>query len=287
MEIQEHVPLAPKTTMRIGGTARYFAEPQTKSELEEVLQFATDKNLPLIVLGGGSNTIFEDGEVQAVVMRIQAAQVSRDGNTVTVQAGKHLPILINELAEQGLNLSPLTGIPGRIGGAIVGNAGQGPKGVWIDSCVESVTAFADGQWKTFSKEECEFSYRESVFKKVSPSPIIWEIRLTVPSGNAEEIREEIERLLQKRIETQPHTKTAGSCFKAVGGTPAWQLIDTVNMRGAKVGGVSISEKHANFLINDGSATFADTIALIEKTKSAVPEELEVEMRLVQEDGSLA
>lgn len=287
MEIQEHVPLAPKTTMRIGGAARYFAEPQTKSEVEEVLKFAADKNLPLIVLGGGSNTIFEDGEIQAVVMRIQAAQVAVDGNTVRVEAGKHLPVLINELAEQGLNLSPLTGIPGRMGGAVVGNAGQGPKGVWIDSFVHSVTAFADGQWKTFSKEECNFSYRESIFKEISPPPVIWEICLTVPSGKAEEIREEVERLLQKRIETQPHTKTAGSCFKAVSGTPAWQLIDAVDMRGAKVGGVSISEKHANFLINDGSATFADTIALIEKTKSAVPEELEVEMRLVQENGSLA
>lgn len=286
MEILEHVSLASKTTMRIGGTARFFAEPTTKKEVTEAVAFADEKNLPLLLLGGGSNTIFADGEVQAVVLRIKGSGTNIEGNTVTVEAGKHLAVLLNELAAEGLDLSPLTGIPGSVGGAVVGNAGQGPQGVWIDSFVDSVTVFAGGKWKEMTKEECEFSYRESVFKKMNPSPIIWEVRLVVPSGNPSDIHMEIERLLQKRIETQPHSKTAGSCFKAVGGTPAWQLIDAVGMRGMKVGGVSISEKHANFLINDGNATFSDAIALIEKTKQAIPDTLEVEMRLIQEDGTL-
>jgi len=272
--------------MRIGGTAQFFAEPTTREELEECTAFAREKGVPVLPLGGGSNTIFSDGEIRAFVLRIKASNTSAQGNTVTVGAGKHLAVLLNDLAKEGLNLSPLTGIPGSVGGAIVGNAGQGPQGVWIDTFTESVTIFADGEWKIMTKEECDFSYRESVFKHMFPSPIIWEVRLTVPSGNPEDITNEIERLLQKRIETQPHTKTAGSCFKAVGGTPAWQLIDAVGMRGAKIGGVSVSEKHANFLINEGNATFADTVALIEKTKQAIPNTLEVEMRLVQEDGTL-
>src|SRR3989344_765384 len=285
MQIDEHVPLAPKTTMRIGGRARYFAEPKTKEDVEEVVAFAQGKGLPLILLGGGSNTIFADGTIEAVVIRIKADRVSREGKTVTEEAGKILPVLVNELAEHGLDLSPLTGIPGTIGGAIVGNAGQGPKGVWIDKFVVSVTALIGGKWETFKKDKCGFRYRESAFKTMSPVPIIWEVTFAAPAGDPDAIRQNIERLLQKRIETQPHTKTAGSCFKAVGGTPAWQLIDAAGLRGNKIGNVQISEKHANFLINEGGATFADTVALIEKVKGSVEEPLEVEMRLIREDGT--
>tara|TARA_Y100000310_G_C20663637_1_gene806218 strand:- start:1361 stop:2224 length:864 start_codon:yes stop_codon:yes gene_type:complete len=284
MQIDEHVPLAPKTTMRIGGEARFYAEPTTKKEVEEAATFAEEKGLPLILLGGGSNTIFADGKIDAVVMRIKTEDVSVEGNTITVRAGKNLPMLVNELADQGLNLAPLTGIPGSIGGAVVGNAGQGPRGIWIDSIVDSVTAFVDGEWKTFSKGECHFAYRESAFKKMHPVPIIWEVQLTVPQGDPDKIKTEIEYILQQRIETQPHVKTSGSCFKAVGNTPAWQLIDAVQLRGAKAGGVQISEKHANFLINEGDATFADVVSLIDKVQHTVSEPLEVEMRLIQENG---
>ena len=285
MQIDEHVPLAPKTTMRIGGEARFYAEPTTKKEVEEAATFAEEKGLPLILIGGGSNTIFADEEINAVIMRIKAEDVSVDGATITVQAGKYLPVLVNELADQRLNLAPLTGIPGSIGGAVVGNAGQGPRGIWIDSVVDSVTAFVDGEWKTFSKDECDFAYRESAFKKMYPAPIIWEVQLTVPQGDPTKIKTEVEFTLRQRIETQPHVKTSGSCFKAIGNTPAWQLIDAVQLRGEKVGGVQISEKHANFLINEGNATFVDVVSLIEKVQSTVSEPLEVEMRLIQEDGT--
>ena len=285
MQIDEHVPLAPKTTMRIGGRARYFAEPKTKEDVEEVVAFAQGKGLPLILLGGGSNTIFADGTIEAVVMRIKADRVSREGNIVTAEAGKLLPVLVNELAEHGLDLSPLTGIPGTVGGAIIGNAGQGPKGVWMDQYVVLVTAFIDGRWRTLAKDKCKFAYRESVFKTMSSIPLLWEVTLTVPSRDPDAIKQNIERLLQRRIETQPHTKTAGSCFKAVGETPAWQLIDAAGLRGEKIGKVLISEKHANFLINEGGATFADTVAIIERVKRSVKEPLEVEMRLIREDGT--
>jgi UDP-N-acetylmuramate dehydrogenase len=203
-------------------------------------------------------------------------------------------MLINDLAKQGLDLSPLTGIPGTIGGAIFGNAGQGPKGIWIDSFVVSVTAYIDGQWKTMSKEECGFSYRESKFKHLATSNqqpatpiIIWEVVLKIPHGEPAAIQAKVQRLLQVRIDTQPHVKTAGSCFKAVGGTPAWKLIDAVGLRGKQIGGVQIAEKHANFLLNTGTATYADAKAIVHEVKSKVSEPLDVEMRFVEPDGSLA
>ena len=289
MEIQENVSLGPKTTMRIGGTARYYADIHTKEDLEEAVQCAKEKDVPFIILGGGSNTIFADGEIDALIVRIKADDVTIDGNTVTASAGKNLAMLLNELADQDLDLSALTGIPGTVGGAIFGNAGQGPKGVWIDSYVQEVEIFSQGEWKTLTKKECDFDYRESGFKKSGPGPgptIIWSATLKVPSKPAAEIKAEIEQLLQRRLETQPHVKTAGSCFKAVAGTPAWQLIDQVGLRGHQVGGIQVSEKHANFLLNIDEGSFEDVTKMIAGVEEAVPEGLEVEMRLFGEDGGL-
>ncbi|MBM3230831.1 UDP-N-acetylmuramate dehydrogenase [Candidatus Peregrinibacteria bacterium] len=292
LHIHENEPLRPKTTMRIGGSARYYAEPATKEDVERAADFAREKNIPLVVLGGGSNTIFADGPIDALIIRIPGTQTTIDGDLVTVESGKNLPSLINELAKEGLDLSPLTGILGTVGGAVFGNAGQGPKGIWIDAFVESVMYYHEKEWHTRTKAECDFRYRESWFKdqtlRPTPyalSPIIWETTLSIPRGNPATIQTEIQRLLQRRIETQPHVKTAGSCFKAVGNTPAWQLIDAVGLRGAREGGVVISEKHANFLINDKEGSFADAVAIVEKVKAAVSEPLNVEMRFINPKGT--
>ena len=119
MDIQENIPLANKTTMRIGGSALYYAEISTKEDVEQAYEFAQEKDLPLITLGGGSNTIFSDDTINALVVRIKADEMEIDGNLITIKAGKNLPMLINELAEKGFDLSPLTGIPGTVGGAIL------------------------------------------------------------------------------------------------------------------------------------------------------------------------
>ena len=286
MEIFEGVSLKGKTTMRIGGTARFFAELETKEDIERAVEFANQKGIPLIALGGGSNTIFADGEINALVARIKNDTVTINDDHVTVGASKNLPMLINELAKEGLDLSCLTGILGTVGGAVYGNAGQGPKGVWIDEFIDTVDVFIHGEWKTFSKDECEFSYRESAFKHMDSTPIIWETTLAIPRRDTAEIEAEIQRLLQQRLDTQPHVKTAGSCFKAVGDTPAWQLIDTAGLRDTKSNGVHISEKHANFLINDGEGTFEDAASVVHRIKEGIDDGLEVEMRFVKEDGSL-
>ncbi|MEK7122561.1 MAG: FAD-binding protein, partial [Patescibacteria group bacterium] len=280
------------------------ADLATKEGVEEAWAFSQKNTVPLIVLGSGSNTIFADEEINAFVVRISANALQpvlslSKGPTpyaLEVESGKNLPMLINELAQQGLDLSPLTGIPGTLGGAIFGNAGQGPKGIWIDHFVESVTIY-DGAWKTLTKADCKFTYRESIFKygpaefsilnsQFSISPIIWSATLQIPPGEPSAIKSDIERLLIKRIETQPHQRTAGSCFKAVGGTPAWQLIDAVGLRGYKSGGVMVSEKHANFLIGEKGATFKDAVDVVSSVKAKIPEKLEVEMRFVKPDGSL-
>jgi len=316
MDIQENVPLKGKTTMRIGGTAKYYADISSKEDIEAAVAFSQKKQIPLIMLGGGSNTIFADGTIDALITRITATKVEIGQPTtvnrqlITVESGKNLPMLINELAKQGLDLSPLTGILGTVGGAVFGNAGQGPKGIWINEYIEEVEVLSNGQWSVVSGQECKFGYRESWFKHESGNreigksgtvPIIWSAILRVPKKNPNEIQVEINRLLQQRLDTQPHVKTAGSCFKAVGETPAWKLIDAAGLRDTKAGGVHISEKHANFLINDGDATFEDSVNVVNTIRDQLslhhpPEHpsmgadsmgaIEVEMRFVKEDGTL-
>lgn len=288
MQIQESVPLKSKTTMRIGGKARYYAELSTKQDVEAAVEFARENGVALIVLGGGSNTVFADDVIHALIVRMKASHTEVHGDRVTIQSGKTLAVLINELADQGFDLSPLTGIPGTVGGAIFGNAGQGPKGTWVSTFAESVTAYVGNEWKTLTREECHFRYRESWFKEQKKVPIIiWSATFTIPRRPAESIKADIELLLQKRLETQPHVKTAGSCFKAVGETPAWKLIDAAGFRGVRVGDVQIAEKHTNFLLNVGDATFEDTTKLVESVRTAISEPLEVEMRFYRNDGSLA
>jgi len=308
LNIRENIDLRSKTTLRIGGNARYYAELGSKEDCEEAVQFAKEKSIPLIMLGGGSNTIFADGVIEALVVKIKAEKVechparpseaerrredARSMTRVEVQSGKHLANLINECANENLDLSPLTGIPGTVGGAIYGNAGQGFGGKWIGKYVNYVDVIIDGRLppRRMSKEDCEFGYRTSAFKRMN-APIIWEVELTIPRGNKDEIQAEIDRLLQKRIETQPHVKTAGSIFLSKSKeAPAWKLIDAKGLRGTKIGGIEVSEKHANFLINDGSATFADAKKMVENIKDSVGAKhaspLQIEMRFVEEDGTL-
>ncbi|MEI8230828.1 MAG: UDP-N-acetylmuramate dehydrogenase [Candidatus Peregrinibacteria bacterium] len=302
MQIQENVPLKAKTTMRIGGTARFFIDVRNKPELEEAVQFARAKNLPIVVLGGGSNTVFADGVIEAVVLHLNAASTMISGGIVTVQAGKILASLVMELSRGGLDLSALAGIPGTVGGALFGNAGQGPQGTWIDSFVKKVTVFSDGQWRTMPKEECGFGYRESSFKsgkwKTSGEPgrtmesgklldtIIWEAVLDIPLRDPVEIQAEVAHVLKRRTETQIAVKTAGSCFKAFDNVPAWQIIDGVGLKGFAVGDVCISDKHANFLVNKNEGTFIDLVTLIDAVRTTTGKPLEVEMRLIDEEGQV-
>ncbi|MFA7681501.1 MAG: UDP-N-acetylmuramate dehydrogenase [Candidatus Peribacteraceae bacterium] len=288
MDIRENEPLKGKTTMRIGGVARYFAELHTEEDVEEAYRFAQTSSVPMVVLGAGSNTIFAEGTIEALVVRISANTMKINEDRIFVHAGKNLAMLINELAEQGLDLSALTGIPGTVGGAVVGNAGQGPEGTWFDTFIEEMTIFHKGAWRTLQKEKCKFSYRDSIFKQSElRGCIVWKTTFSVPRGNPQQIKTTIEELLKRRIETQPHAKTAGSCFKALpDGTPAWKLIDEAGLRGLKVGGIQISEKHANFLINERNATFDDVLAIIQEVQKKIPKLQGVEMQIIDKDGNV-
>ncbi|MDD5041131.1 MAG: FAD-binding protein [Candidatus Peribacteraceae bacterium] len=285
MQIQELVPLGPRTTMRIGGNARYYADLQTQHDAEEAWQFAQSKGIPMIALGAGSNTIFADGSIEALVVHVTAAAIDVSGNTVRADAGASLATVVTTLARRGLDLSVLTGIPGTVGGAIFGNAGQGPQGMWIDHFVQTVVVFIEGEWKTLSRAECAFGYRESIFKTWK-NPLLWKVTLSVPSRAAGDIERDINAFLKKRSVSQPLTRTAGSCFKALpDGTPAWKVIEAANLKGSTAGDLQVSPKHANFLINTGNGTFADARTLVDTIRERTQTPLELEMRFIGESGS--
>lgn len=291
-KIHEHIPLAPKTTMQIGGNARYYAELKAKEDVEEAVAFAKEKQIPLIPLGAGSNTIFAEGTIDALVVKVAADDMKIESLRVHVHTGCYLASLVNALAGHNLDLSPLTGIPGTVGGAIFGNAGQGFGGVWIGNFIESVEVFIDGAWRTFTNDECQFGYRTSIFKKMPKVPVLWSCTLNVCPHPKTEILAEINRLLKRRIETQPHRKTAGSVFLSPSKeTPAWKLIDAAGLRGKQIGGIRISEKHANFFVNEGGAAFEDAKEMILIVQDAIKNQslssspLHLEMRFVENNGA--
>lgn len=290
MDILEHEKIGAKTTMKIGGTARYYGEIATKEDVVQAHTFAKEKNIPLITFGGGSNTVFADGEVNALVCRMKADKMDVSGNVVRVEPGKILGSMLFELAEHDLDFSKMTGILGTMGGAVFGNAGQGFTGTWINSFIKEVTFFLDGEWKTWTNAECNFRYRESGFKDLANAGhllLIWETVLELPSRPKEEIKADIAAALKRRTETQLTLKTAGSFIKTQpDGTMAWQLIDAAGLRGKRIGGVEISEKHANFLVNVENGSFNDVVEMDKLVREKIPQIPNIEMRLYGEDGRI-
>ena len=157
----------------------------------------------------------------------------------------------------------------------------------LQEVFNSLTAFHIHERKVynFTAGDCAFGYRESIFKHLD-HPLLWKTTLSVPSRAAKEIESDINTLLKKRSIAQPFTRTAGSCFKAMNGTPAWKIIDAAGLKGAKVGDLQVSDKHANFLINTGNGTYDDAKSLVTEIREKTGSPLELEMRFIEESGAL-
>ena len=274
MLIQNLIPLGSKTTMRIGGKARYYADILTRKDVEEAWRFASAATtpgsslpsaslpgIPLIVLGGGSNTVFADGVVNALVVRLKNDGMTVDGNIINVGAGKILASLINDLAKHSLDLSTLTGIPGTIGGAVIMNAGC--HGATISDVVEEVcTLMPNGEMRTRHSAECAFGVRHSVFQH--ESELILSARLALAPGAVRTIRERMQRHITERRARQPlQYANCGSVFRNPPKDVAWKLIAEAGLRGLWCGGAQVSEKHTNFIVNRNGATAADIVALVD------------------------
>lgn len=225
-EIKGNVILAPYTIYKIGGQARFFAEVKNSGELEEVLQFGREQDIRFFILGAGSNVLVSDKGFDGLVIRIAGGEVRADGELLIVDAGVMMARAVAESARAGLaGFEWGIGIPGSIGGSVRGNAGC--FGGQMRDIVEAVrvmdTSKSDFLGKsdllTFNNSECEFSYRDSIFKR-HPEWIILSATLRLQRGNLEEIQKEIARIVSERSTKQDiGTKSCGCIFKNIPWAP--------------------------------------------------------------------
>ena len=276
--LQRNVPLAPYTTLRIGGSADYFAEPENEAELSRLLHWAKQEALSFFILGNGSNVIFEDAGYKGLVISMRRFRSDRilmdfDRSRVTVSAGVSLARLARFCQESGLaGTEFLAQIPGTVGGALVMNAGfsrhAGQRNE-IGDLVEAVRAFQkDGTLVTLARPEMKFSYRHSGLEGY----VILEATLALWRRPKDRIQDEIMANRDFRKAKQDiHEPNAGSIFKNPGAPDpsAGALIEKAGLKGKQVGGIRVSEQHANYFINTGNATCAEVVRLIQEVQKEV------------------
>lgn len=290
LQILENILLAPRTTFKIGGTARFFCTVANEAELIEALTHAREHNLATHILAGGSNTLFADEGFNGLVIHIDFKKKVQFGNRLTLGAGLNLWDEIRAASEVALGgWESLAGVPGSVGGAVRGNAGA--FGTEIKDVVVSVTALHSETYekREFTKDECEFDYRDSFFKQ-NPEWIILSCDVElVPTPN-EESKQRAEATVTEREKRHlQNVACAGSYFmnpvapawvvekfeeeKKVksknGRVPAGWLIEKTGLKGAKIGGACASEMHPNYLMNTGTATAKDVLALAEGIREKI------------------
>lgn len=298
--IQENVPLAPFTSLKIGGPARFFATAANVGQLREALLFARERGVPFAVLGGGSNLLVSDQGFQGLVLRLQMEQARVSGCEIEVEAGVDLNGLVQLTAQWGLSgMESLAGIPGLVGGALRGNAGA--YGSSIGEVAKTVRAFDAERLEllALSREECAFSYRGSRFK-MEPRLIVVSALLLLSPDHPETVRSRIEATIAKRTAKNLHCeKSVGSFFMNPVVTdqelirrfetdqklhcrecriPAGWLIDKSGLRNTRVGAAMVSALHANYLINSGAASAEEMVRLARLVKRKVREAMGVQLQ---------
>ncbi|HHT47092.1 MAG TPA: UDP-N-acetylmuramate dehydrogenase [Firmicutes bacterium] len=282
-------PMSLHTSLRIGGPAEIFAVPQTFDELRSVLQLAGEYNIPLFVLGHGTNLLVRDGGIRGIVLSLHdlSSGCSFFGNRVRAGAGVSLSRLVRKAAERNLKgLEFAAGIPGSLGGALYMNAGA--YGSSISELVrEVVTVDYLGNRRVKPLEELDFSYRCSSFQ--SEEVIILEGVLELKRGNHKEIMNRVNEIQRRRQSKHPQLPSAGSVFRNPPGNIAGKLVEGAGCKGMSVGEAEVSPQHGNFIVNKGNASAADVLNLIELVKQKVRDtyglELELEIRVIGEKGS--
>ena len=304
-EIKKNVLLKNYTTFKIGGRAKYFFIAKNTEDLIKAILVAKKFKLPFFILGGGSNLLVSDKGFKGLVIKIQNTKYKIQNTKIMAEVGVMLGELVNVSAKTGLSgLEWAVGIPGTVGGAIFGNAGVFGKS--MKNIVKEIEVFdlSNEKIKTFKNKDCQFDYRESIFKK-NKNLIILSTKLKLKKEKKSKIERKMREYLNYRKENQPlNLPSAGSVFKNYelrlqpahhppeksgpiknyelvkefpelrefnkkNLIPAAWLIEKCGLKGKKIGGAKISEKHANFIVNLGEAKAEDVKKLINLAKKKV------------------
>ncbi len=295
LAVKENVPLAPYTIYKIGGPARFFTEVKNGEDLAEALQFAAGKAVPYFILGAGSNVLVSDKGFGGLLVRMTGGEVRADGERLIADAGVMMARAVTESAKAGLGgFEWGIGIPGTIGGSVRGNAGC--FGGQMQGVVERVMVFDSTRNIKYEmpNTECHFSYRDSIFKR-HPERVILSAVLRLHTSDPAAVQAQVRRITGERLAKQDiGAKSCGCIFKNISWTrkdvdrekllaefpelaqfkdrptiPASFLIDAAGLKGKQVGKVIISPKHANFFVNEGSATAEEVVMLTAIAKDTV------------------
>ena len=263
-------PMAKHTTFKIGGAADIFVTPETKDALLGIIEFCKEENIPVTVVGNGSNLLVSDDGIDGVVICTEKINyVNLENNVITSGAGAFLAVVANTAARESLTgLEFAAGIPGTVGGGTFMNAGA--YGGELKDVIETVTAMdKDGNVKVFKTGDCGFGYRTSMF---GGGYVILEVTFRLKKGNKEEILDIMKDLSHRRRDKQPlEYPSAGSTFKRPKGYFAGKLIEDAGLKGFSVGGAEVSTKHAGFVINKGDATASDIYNLCKAVEEKILE----------------
>lgn len=275
-QLLKNEPMKKHTTFRIGGAADCFAVPATKEEVKEIVAVCKEMQVPYYIVGNGSNLLVSDEGYRGVIIQLykEMSAITVDENVIRAQAGASLAKIANAALDASLTgFEFAAGIPGTVGGACVMNAGA-YGGEMKDVLVEVTVLTQDGEILVLPKEKLELGYRTSVIAK--KNYIVLEAVIQLAEGKQEDIKAIMDDLREKRVSKQPlEYPSAGSTFKRPEGYFAGKLIQDAGLRGFRVGGAQVSEKHCGFVINAGDATAKDVDDLMKQVSAKVMEQFGV------------
>ena len=273
-------PMKNHTSFKIGGKADEFIKIDSEQELIQAITYAKEKNIPITILGNGSNILVSDKGIRGLVIKINIQTLKLEKKQeyieIIVGSGYKTMALGVKLMNEGISgFEELSGIPGSIGGAIYMNAGAYGKEI-KDINITTKCMDYDGKIFNLSNEEQKFKYRSSIFNE--KKYIILETKLKLNYGKKEDIKKKMDEYLASRKEKQPiEYPSAGSTFKRQEGIITAKLIDECGLKGFSIGGAKISEKHAGFIINYNNATAKDVLNLIKYVKDKIYEKYKIKI----------
>jgi UDP-N-acetylmuramate dehydrogenase len=279
-------PLKRYTAWKIGGPADALLEPRSVDELIEATERAGEHEVPVTILGGGTNVLVRDGGIRGLTIRLAKAltSIEIEGAHVTADAGVLYPVLANTTAGRGLaGLEFATGIPGTVGGAVYMNAGA--YGSETTEVLDWADVFMDHRVVRMENRDLELSYRHSALHE-NPGWIVLRAGYVLIPGDPLELKARIKEFRAQRMNGSPNRPSCGSTFKRPEGDFPGRVIEAAGLKGTRVGRIEVSPVHANYFVNLGDGTAQQALELIELVRQRVREklgiELEPEVRVIGE-----
>ena len=277
-----HEPMAKHTTLGIGGPADLFVTATSSSDLSSVLAFCRQNHLDITPLGDGSNVLVSDLGVRGVTLKLGGSfhEAHAEGDVFIAGAGARLSASIAEMSNAGLaGLEVVYGVPGSVGGGVYMNAGT-KYGCLSDTLLGAWVVRSGGEVTWMEARDLGMSYRHSHLQDWQPAPIVTHAKFQLRQDTPGNIKNRIEDMARVRKNSQPlNWRSCGCMFKNPEGESAGRLIDSAGLKGFRLGGVCVSEKHANFFVTDGSASAADVLKLSRRVRSVVSAKHNVDLQL--------